>query len=250
MLAAVVIARNEEGNIERCLRSLAFCDEIIVVDSGSTDRTVEIAKSLATKVDTRPWSGYAEQKNFANSLAQADWILSVDADEEVPPSLREEILSAISGAPEATAFTMPRKTIQFGKWIRHGGWYPNRIVRLFRKSRGKWVGNDVHEYWDTSGTVAPLRCDLLHYSFSGISDQVARNNQYSSLGARKLMREGRSFSSLGLVGKSISKFFETYLLKLGFLDGYPGFIISVSAAYSVFLKWAKLWELQRGERQN
>jgi glycosyltransferase involved in cell wall biosynthesis len=243
-LSAVVITRNEEANIERCLKSLAFCDDIVVVDSCSTDNTVEIARKFTSNVVTRPWSGYAEQKNYANSLAKHDWILSIDADEEVSPELQNEIKQLLNSSPELHAYHMPRKTIHFGQWIRYGGWYPNRLVRLFRKSKGTWSDKELHEAWVTEGNAGSLTSDLIHYSFDGISDQVERNNHYSTLGAVKLRREGRNFSTLRLLTKSASKFFETYFLKFGFLDGYPGFIISVSAAYSVFLKWAKLWELE------
>lgn len=246
MLSAVIITLNEEANLERCLKSLAFCDEIVVVDSGSGDNTLAIARRFTQNVHTLPWRGYTAQKNEAVRLATHDWVLSLDADEEVSDDLRNEILERLKGSPVETAFSVPRKTIHFGKWIRHGGWYPNRLVRLFRKDSGRWVGDELHEKWETIGPTGELRADLLHYSFKDLSDQVARNNRYSSLGAVRLHKHGLKFSSAKLFLKSLSKFVETYLLKKGFLDGYPGFIISVSAAYSVFLKWAKLWELENG----
>lgn len=244
-LSAVVITRNEETNIERCLKSVSFCDEIIVVDSESTDQTREIAARYATKVIVHSWKGYAAQKNFAVEASSGEWVLSLDADEEVSAELREEILSILQRAPEHQAYSVPRKTMQFGKWIRYGGWYPNRLVRLFKKGTGRWEGEEVHEFWKTTGTAGQLAGHLFHYSFKNLSDQVERNNKYSSLGALRLRKSGRAFSLTGLTFKSVSKFMETYFLKLGFLDGYPGFIISVSAAYSVFLKWAKLWEFER-----
>jgi len=244
-LAAVVITLNEEANVARCLKSLTFCDEIIVVDSESTDRTVEIAKSLNVTVRSRPWKGYSDQKNFANSLTDADWILSVDADEEVSPELAKEILALRDRGFPHDAYSLPRKTFHLGRWIRFGGWYPNRLVRLFHKGRGEWRGSELHERWETSGSLGELGGDLLHYSFTSLADQVERNNRYSTLGALQLSRRGTRFSLYALITKTFSKFVETYLLKRGFLDGYPGFIISVSAAYSVFLKWAKLWELER-----
>jgi glycosyltransferase involved in cell wall biosynthesis len=250
-LAGVVITRNEQDNIARCLESLAFCDEIIVVDAESTDATREIAARFTAHVHNRPWTGYASQRNAAASLTDCDWVLSVDADEVVSDELRLEIQARLPHAERrgTVAFTVPRRTIHMGRWIRHGGWYPNRLVRLFRKSRGAWVGEEIHEYWRADGAVEALAGDLVHYSFTDLSDQVERNNRYSSLGAVKLHREGRHFSSLRLLTKTASKFIETYFLKRGFLDGYPGVIISVSAAYSVFLKWAKLWELERSEKE-
>lgn len=247
-LGAVVITYNEESNIGRCLDSLKFCEEIVVVDSQSSDATREIARQYTPHVHERPWKGYVAQRNEAVALSSCDWILSVDADEVVTPELREEIERVLANPREYTAFSVPRRTIHMGRWIRHGGWYPNRLVRLFRRDAGSWVGSEVHEYWNTAGPVGSLRQDLLHYSFRNLADQVQRNNLYSSLGAQSLRKAGHRFSSFMLLYKSLSKFLETYVLKRGFLDGYPGFIISVSAAYSVFLKWAKLWELERGEK--
>jgi len=248
-LAAVIISQDEEANIERCIKSVAFCDTVLVVDSGSKDRTVEIAKTNGASVHEMPWKGYAEQKNAALEMIDAEWVLSIDADEEVSSELRHEIIATITNPKGLVAFSMPRKTIHFGRWIRYGGWYPNRNLRLFKRTAGRWIGSEVHERWQPAGATGELNADLLHYSFSNLSDQVARNNSYSSLSAVKLHKAGRAFSTPRLFIKSISKFLETYLLKRGFLDGYPGFIISVSAAYSVFLKWAKLWELENGAKE-
>lgn len=244
-LSAVIITKNEEQNIERCLRSLGFCDEIIVVDSESDDRTLEIASKFTPKTYTRPWKGYVQQRNYAAGLATYDWVLSIDADEEVSDELRLEILNLLKNSITQTAFSIARKTIHSGRWIKHGGWYPNRLIRLFNRTQGEWRGGEVHEYWYTSGTVGTLNTDLIHYSFDGIHDQVERNNHYSTLGAKTLRATHHKFSTRRLLTKTFSKFLETYFLKFGFLDGYPGFIISISAAYSVFLKWAKLWELEQ-----
>lgn len=247
MLAGVVITRNEEKNITRCLKSLGFCDEIIVVDAESTDLTREICSQTKAKFFTRPWTNYSDQKNHAVSLTTADWILSVDADEEVSVDLQQEILSCIQSS-NFSAYSIPRKTVHSGRWIRWGGWYPNRLVRLFRKAEGRWEGADVHEYWKTTGRVGAISSDLIHYSFDSIYDQIDRNNRYSSLGANALRKANEKFSLVKLLFKPLSKFVETYFLKLGFLDGYLGFMIAVSAAYSVFLKWAKLWELEKNEK--
>jgi glycosyltransferase involved in cell wall biosynthesis len=247
LLSAVVITRNEEKQIARCLDSLSFCDEVIVVDSGSTDQTCQIAEKLKAKVFSRPWSGYASQKNYGNSLAQGKWILSVDADEEVSPQLREEIMEAVK-ADGVHAYSIPRRTLHSGQWIKYGGWYPNRLTRLFQKEKSEWMEEEVHEFLRTEGITDQLSADILHYSFDSIADQAERNNHYSSLGAQALHRKGIRFSLTKLLIKPSLKFLETFVLKRGFLDGYRGYFIAVMAAHSVFLKWAKLWELERGEK--
>jgi glycosyltransferase involved in cell wall biosynthesis len=245
-ITAIVLTLNEQSHIVECLRSLSFCNQILVVDSGSRDATCQLARQNGAEVLELQWEGFAAQRNKALAHASNDWILSIDADERVTPELEAELEQLFTSRVErASAYTMPRKTIHFGRWIRHGGWYPNRLVRLFRKSQGSWEGGELHEKWETSGKVGALGGDILHFSFSDFSDQVERNNLYSTLGAQKLMRQGRKFTFAKLVAKTLSKFIETYFLKRGFLDGYPGLFISVSAAYSVFLKWAKLWELER-----
>lgn len=243
-VSAVIITYNEARNIERCLKSLSFCEEIVIVDAFSTDDTEKIAKKYVTHFETREWKGYTEQKNYANTLVHHDWILSVDADEEVSPELRDEIETAFA-TTSFVAYSIPRKTYYSGHWIRYGGWYPNRVVRLFNRKYGSWVPLALHEYWKADGPVGKLKEDLLHYSFQSIADQVDRNNHYSSLGSRGLIQEKRQFSTFKMLTKPCVKFFENYFLKRGFLDGYIGFIIAVSSAYSVFLKWAKLWEFSR-----
>lgn len=247
MIAAVVITHNEEKNILRCLESLRFCDEIIVVDAMSSDNTVALANTIASKVVSRPWESYSSQKNFANSIAESEWILSIDADEKVSMELGLEIQAQLSTPGPETAFSVPRKTLYRGKWIKHGGWYPNRLVRLFKKNGGSWTNDELHERWVTEGPLGELQGHLLHYSFENFTDQVDRNNRYSTLGALRLHRQGARFSFTKMLAKPSSKFLETYVLKRGFLDGLMGLFISISASYSVFLKWVKLWELSRHE---
>jgi len=249
-ISAVIITHNEEKNILRCLLSLKFCDEIVVVDANSTDRTREIVQGFTSHVYQRDWSSFADQRNFAKGKATSDWILSIDADEEVSDGLRKELQALrLARSPSFQSYSIPRKTFHFDRWIRYGGWYPNRLVRFFHKDSGNWKGDELHEYWESSGSVGKLNGDLLHYSFENLADQVDRNNRYSTLGAIKLGRSGVRFSVLRLGVKTVSKFIETYFLKLGILDGYPGLIISVSASYSVFLKWAKLWEFNLAEKK-
>ena len=244
-LSAVLITKNEGHNLADCLETLKFCTEIIVVDSGSTDDTVEVARRFTSKVFQKSWTNFAEQRNYAASLATQPWIFSIDADERVSSALAAELQSLVANPQGHTAFAVPRKTFHFGRWIAHGGWYPNYVTRLFQRDAGRWDGGELHEFWTTAGRQGQLTNALDHYSFRDLADQVARNNRYSSLGAVVLRKQGQSFSFLRLAGKTVSKFFETYFLKKGFLDGLPGFIIAVSAAYSVFLKWAKLWEMER-----
>lgn len=246
LLSAVVITKNEEKQIARCLASLSFCDEIILVDSGSTDQTCLIAEKMNAKVVSRSWSGYAAQKNYGNSLAKGKWILSVDADEEISPQLRLEILGALK-QESFQAYSVPRRTIHSGQWIKYGGWYPNRLVRLFEKEKARWVDEEVHEFLKVDGVTGQLNSDIYHYSFDSLTDQADRNNHYSSLGAQALHRKGIRFSLAKLLLKPSLKFLETFALKRGFLDGFRGYFISVMAAHSVFLKWAKLWELERAE---
>jgi len=249
-ITAIVLTKNEQSRIEACLKSLRFCAEILVVDSDSTDATRAVATPYADKVLSLPWEGFTVSRNSALTHASQPWVLSVDADERVTDALAAEIRAAFSsGAVRSfSAFSIPRKTLHFGRWIRHGGWYPNRLVRLFEKSRGRWEGGELHEFWQCDGAIGRLEQDLEHHSFRDLSDQVVRNDRYSSLGAQKLRREGGRFRAFRLFTKPLAKFLETYVVKRGFLDGYPGFIISVSAAYSVFLKWAKLWELERADK--
>jgi len=245
-LAAVVIARNEQDNIRRCLSSLEFCGELVVVDAFSSDATVKIASEFTERIYERQWQGYGSQKNYGISKTTLPWVLSIDADEEVSEELKVELYQLMNGGvPSDQAYSIPRKTLHSGKWIRHGGWYPNRLVRLFQKDSGRWTEDEVHESWETEGSVGALQQHLNHYSFLDISDQVERNNDYSSLGARRLARSGQKFSVGSIILKPFSKFVETFLIKQGFRDGFLGFVISVSAAYSVFLKWAKLRELEK-----
>ena len=247
-LSAIVLTRDEQANIARCLESLSFCGEIILVDAESRDRTCEIARKYTDKIHVLPWEGFTAQRNRALDFASFDWILSIDADEVVPSPLQDEIRALfLGGPPSLPAYSIPRKTIHLGRWIRHGGWYPNRLTRLFDRRQGKWEGGQVHERWDCRGETGQLKADLEHFSFTDLSDQVDRNNRYSSLGAQELATEWVSFSWVRLLLKPLGKFLETYFFKRGFLDGYPSFIISVSAAYSVFLKWAKLWERQNAQ---
>ncbi|PIU00919.1 MAG: glycosyltransferase family 2 protein [Bdellovibrionales bacterium CG10_big_fil_rev_8_21_14_0_10_45_34] len=244
-VSLVVITFNEADNIERCLRSAKWVDEIVVLDSGSRDNTCELSKKLGAKLYVEAFRGYRAQKQRAVELASNDWILSLDADEALSEGLSKEIQRMLEdGEPYADGFEAPRISHYLGKWIRHGGWYPDYQLRFFDRKNAEWAGGEVHERV-TSKQVARFANPIEHWVFKDISHQVAMNNLYSSLGARDLARASRSASLFRMVTKPISKFVETYILKLGFLDGLAGFIISVSAGYSMFLKYAKLWEIKK-----
>lgn len=245
-ISGVVITFNEAENLRECLESLDWVDELVVVDSFSTDRTVEIARELTPKVYQRPWAGFVAQKNDACSLAEHDWVFSVDADERVTPELRDEIIGLLA-KPEGLAegYKVSRRTFYLGRWIRHGGWYPDKTVRLFRRSRGRFEGQDLHERVHVDGPVGQCDHELVHFNYPNLSAQLATVDRYSSLAAKTLRDQGRSFSLPGLLFKPPLKFLETYLWKLGCLDGMPGLIIAGMTSYYAFLKQAKLWELQK-----
>jgi glycosyltransferase involved in cell wall biosynthesis len=235
---------NEEDRLEACLRSADFADEWIVVDSHSTDRTREIAAACGAQVVERDWPGHVEQKNFALSLARNDWVLCLDADERLSPELRGAILAALDGADLADGFEMNRRSWYLGRWIRHGGWYPDRKVRLFRRSRGKWDGANPHDRVRLGGRKARLRGDLLHYSYRCLADHLRTVDSFTTIAARGKRERGEHADLLSITLRPAWKFLRMYLLKAGFLDGAPGFFAAVTSAYYVFLKYAKLWELE------
>lgn len=248
----VVITLNESLNIERCLRSAPFVQDLVVLDSGSTDSTVDIAKACGARVFVEPFGGYSKQKIRATELALHSWIISLDADEALSEELAQEIQAQLknpSSLEAHDAFLASRVSYHLGKWIRHGGWYPDRQIRFFHRERARWREGEIHERL-TAQRVGRLKGDIRHWVFLNLSDQVNTNNEYSELGARELKRRGKKFRFALLILKPLGKFFETYVWKRGFLDGMPGFIISVGAAYSMFLKYAKLWELERTKTGN
>lgn len=260
-LSLAIITLNEADNIERCIRSVPFASEIVVVDSGSSDDTVKIAESLGARVVFEPWKGFRAQKQFATQLCTNDWVLSLDADEALSMEAAEEVLSLFGGAgshrseqisilSDCDGFEFPRLSWNLGRWIKHGGWYPDLQLRLYHRMKASWQGGEhVHERV-SAGKVLRLKGPLLHWPFSTHAEQVATNNRYSGLGAQDLLHRGKKFRLYKLILKPLTKFIETYLIKRGFLDGLPGFIISVGAAYSVFLKFVKLWELQKASKKN
>lgn len=256
-ISLVIITLNEEAGIARAIESAAFCDDVVVLDSGSTDQTCQVARSLGARVFLEEWRGFEAQKQRATELAKNDWVLSLDGDEAVGANLREELTQLIalwaSGQDQShfkvDGYKFPRLTFNLGRWIRHGGWYPDLQLRLYNRTRARWAGGGLHEKISAK-KVERLHGALLHYPFVDHAEQVATNNRYSGLGAEALLAKGAKFSLARLLFKPISKFLETYVFKRGFLDGLPGFVIAVGAAYSIFLRDVKLWELEKlGRRE-
>jgi len=248
-ISAVVITYNEQDNIERCLSSLDWVDEILVVDSHSTDRTVELCRKYTDRVLLHKWEGFVRQKIYATKRAGYDWILSIDADEEVSPGLRAEIIKLRQSGFTAAAYQMPRKVFYLGKWIRRGGWYPDYKVRLFDRKQGQWIGVEVHEYWQSAGKCARVQGDLLHYSYKNITDHLNKINNLTSVAAVELSGKNTTASIWDLLVNPISKFIKSYFIKTGFLDGFVGLVIAVMGSYYVFLKYLKLWELQQNSKK-
>lgn len=246
-LTVAVIAKNEADRIGRLLKSAQFASEILVVDSGSTDNTQAVCRAHGATVLDHPWMGYAAQKQIALEKAGSEWVLSLDADEMVSEDSAEEIRMAIGNAPQdVCGFSMPRLSYYLGRWIRHGGWYPDRKTRLTRKGRGHWVGNGLHEKLVVQGRVLPLSNPILHFVYRQISDQLTTINNFSSIAARERGKASGLYVLAG-VGHAIVKFGECYLWKMGVRDGWAGLVIAMNSAWYVFLKYAKAWEMSLDE---
>lgn len=242
-ISAAIITLNEQRNIERAVRSVGFCDEVVVVDSGSTDQTVAMAEMLGARVVTHPWPGYAQQKNFAASIASHDWILSLDADEAVSPELAREIVLLKSGALDYAGYDFPRMARYCGRWIRHSGWYPDRKVRLYRRDLGKWVGEFVHESVELRGPAGHLEGDLHHYTCDTLEHHLRNIERYSDLAAEEIRVSGITIPAWRLLAGPPFSFVKSYLLQFGFLDGIAGLRIARMAARYVYLKHAKAKDL-------
>ena len=249
-ISAVIITLDEERNIADAIASVEWADEIVVVDSGSSDRTRDIAESHGAKVIVNEWPGFSEQKQFAVDAAANDWIFSLDADERVSDQLRNEILAIRDSEPDADGYRIPRLSIYLGREIRHGGWYPDLQMRLFDRRRGRWNGAVIHESFklDVYARSSRLRGELVHYSASEIAEHPRMiAERYAPLGARKMFLEGRRTSRLKAVFSAWFAFIRTYFFKLGFLDGFEGFCIAYFTAHHAFMKHLLLLEMQNDD---
>ncbi len=245
-ISATIITCNEERNIARAIESLRCADEIIVVDSGSTDRTVELARKLGVRVVESAWPGYANQKNFAADQAVHDWILSIDADESLSEALEAEIWKVKKSGPYFDAYTMPRLARYLGRWIRHSGWYPDRKVRLYHRGKARWEGEYVHESVVATGTVGHLESNLLHFTCDSLSEHLRTMDRYTTLAAEQLIEAKYTVTWGKLIFQPPWTFFHAYFVKLGFLDGVEGLAIANMAALYNFLKYAKVRFMRPG----
>ncbi len=242
-LSVTVITRNEAADISDALASVAFADELIVVDSHSTDETVARARAHTDRVIVRDWPGYSDQKNYAASIASHDWILSLDADERVTPELAAEIQTTLATPPDPSGFRIPRVTWHLGRWIRTTDWYPDYQLRLYDRRSARWTGRYVHEGVSVRGAVGRLRGELLHYAYRDIADHLETIDRYTTEAARQMYEAGRRAGWLQMAAHPPLAFLRNYVARGGVRDGAVGLTISALNAYYVFLKFAKLWEL-------
>ncbi|EIC28687.1 MULTISPECIES: glycosyltransferase family 2 protein [Methylomicrobium] len=243
MLSVIVITKNEAAHIGRCLESVSWADEIVVLDSGSSDETVAICRRFTDKVFETDWPGFGVQKQRALEKAQGDWLFSIDADEVVTPELRREIELAIA-SPQLNGYEIPRLSDYCGRSIRHGGWWPDYVLRLFRREAGRFTDSAVHERIIVQGETGRLQSPLLHEAFVNLDEVLHKVNNYSALGAEMLYRKGVRSSLSKAVLKGVWTFFRTYFVKAALLDGRHGFMLAVSNAEGAYYKYLKLWELQ------
>jgi glycosyltransferase involved in cell wall biosynthesis len=246
-LSAIIITKDEAANIADCLESLAFCDERIVVDGGSSDGTLLIAREKGARVSAHSWHGFGPQKNYALSLAHGDWVLSIDADERVTPELAAAIKAAIA-TDDADGYEIPRRSSFCGRMMRHSGWFPDRVLRLFRRQKGRFSDDIVHERVICDGKIARLKEPLLHYPVARLEDAIRRMDSYSTLGAERIAASDRSVSFFTGIAHGAFTFLRIYVLRLGFLDGTAGFLLAVANAEGTYYRYMKAW-LARQRRE-
>jgi glycosyltransferase involved in cell wall biosynthesis len=244
-VTVIIITLDEAEHIAAAIDSVSWADEVIVVDSGSADDTVAIARARGARTEMREWTGYVDQKNFATSLARNDWIFSLDADERVPPALATEIRALLTTDPPLGGYRAARVTYHLGRWVRTTDFYPDSQLRLYDRRRARWQGRYVHESVAVDGPTGRLQNEIEHYSYRDLRDHIDRINRYTTLSARQMHESGWRGSALHLLVQPPAAFLRNYVLRRGFLDGTAGLTLSLVNSYAVFLKFAKLWELQR-----
>jgi glycosyltransferase involved in cell wall biosynthesis len=244
-VSVTIITLNESAHIAAAIDSAAWADEVVVVDAGSTDGTVGIARARGARTFTRDWAGYVDQKNHAASLAANDWIFSLDADERITTALADEIRQLLATDPPRRGYRVPRVTFHFGRWIRTTDFYPDFQTRLYDRRAARWHGRYVHESVTVDGGAGQLTGELQHYSYRDLDDHLERINRYTTLAARQMYESGRRAGALDLVLHPPAAFLRNYILRRGFTDGVAGLTLSLINAYSVLLKFAKLWEMQK-----
>ncbi|MFA6467389.1 MAG: glycosyltransferase family 2 protein [Bacteroidota bacterium] len=248
MLSVVIITKNEEANIERCLKSVQWADEFIVVDAESTDKTVRIAESLHARVIIRPWEGFAKQKEFAMHQSSNEWVLSLDADEEVTEELQKEIRAVITLPESLNGYEIPRKSFFLGKWIRYGGWYPGYQLRLFRKSKTRMNHRPVHEGFLIEGLIGVLKSDLNHYTYNSLHQYIEKMNDYSSLDVLNKLSSGRTVHWYNFILNPLSVFLRMFISLKGYKDGFYGYILAYYSAIHSLAIFAKCWEYQSAQQ--
>ena len=243
-ISAILITKDEEENLPRCLESIKWANQIVILDSGSTDRTLEIAKKYKAEIFIENWKGYTNQKNSALAKAKGDWVVSLDADEEFSSQTQNDIREAIhKNDPAIQGYAFRRKVFYLGKWICHGDWYPDYVVRLWRRDSGKFEGGRVHESVKINGTVQYLQSEILHYTYRSLADQKARMEKYAELWAQDQFDQKRSFRRIDLLFRPPARFFRGLILKGGWLDGWRGFLIARMCAKEVWMKYRNLQRL-------
>ncbi len=247
MLSAIVITFNEAEKIEKCLKSLKFCDEIVVVDSGSTDHTLDIAARYTQRIFIEQWKGFGLQKQSALEKAAGEWVLSIDADEEVPEPLAEEIIGSVK-SNLYSGFMIPRKNLYGSKWLRHGGQYPDHVLRLFKREAGRFTDSVVHERVVVEGRVGKLSNPIVHHAFEDLSSMLEKMNRYSSLGAEQMLKNGKKANSFSPFIHAMALFLKDYIFRGGFLDGREGFNVALLKSLGVYFKYQKLLDLMRNNK--
>lgn len=246
-LTVILITLDEEKNLARCLESVKWADEIVVVDSYSRDRTKEIARSYTDKIFDLKWPGFGAAKKFALEKANGEWVLSIDADELVSESLQAEIRQVINSSLKSDGYYLPRLSFFLGKWIRHGGWYPDYVLRLFRKQKARFTDSLVHEEVILNGKAGYLKADLLHYTVPDLERYLVKMNRYTSLSAQELSQKGKRTNLGDIFFRPPAVFLKMYFWKLALLDGFQGFLLAIFSSFHVLAKYCKLWYIGKSK---